>query len=158
MVLDQTRSGQYPPPCRREFRSVDKQTRRVVPRLLQPGSGTHMQHPGTETVRNSPGEQRGSPGFETGDRHPERRARHIVETDSIEEMDRLWIATVFATHSEMNVGACSAATDASDPNQLANAIDINGLERRDLEHALLEVGGEESRLHVVAGESPGGLG
>ena len=35
---------------------------------------------------------------------------------------------------------------------------VDRLERADAEDALLEVGGEERRLDVVAGEAPGGLG
>jgi hypothetical protein len=40
----------------------------------------------------------------------------------------------------------------------ADAVDVERLERADLEDAVLEVAAEERRLHVVAGEAPRHLG
>src|ERR1700761_9578450 len=39
-------------------------------------------------------------GLEAGDRHPERRARDVVEPDLFEEMHRVGIAAVFAADAQ----------------------------------------------------------
>src|SRR5438270_2729514 len=40
----------------------------------------------------------GPAGLQTSDRHPERRARHVVEPGVVEEVDRLGVAAVLAAH------------------------------------------------------------
>ena len=58
----------------------------------------------------------------------------------------------------VQVGAGRAALLDRDLHQDADAVDVEGLERRHGEDALVEVAGEERGLDVVAGEPPRGLG
>src|SRR3954454_20338797 len=48
--------------------------------------------------------QRGLGGGHTGDRHPVRRAAHVIEPGQLEERDRVGIAPVLATDAELEVG------------------------------------------------------
>ena len=96
--------------------------------------------------------------FEPGDGDPERGAGDVVEADFVEEVDRLWVAAVFATHAELETGTRGPASFGTDSYQFADTITIDRLERRDAEDALLQISREESGLHVVAGETPRRLG
>ena len=94
-------------------------------------------------------------GLQPRDRHPERRAGDVVEPDLVEEVDRLRVAAVLAADAELEVRAGSRGpprrrcwTSAPTPSR------VERLERGDAEDALLEVGGEERRLDVVAARSP----
>ena len=51
-----------------------------------------------------------------------------------------------------------AALLGGDLDEPADAVGVDGLERRDGEDALVQVGGEDRGLDVVAGEAPRGLG
>ena len=76
----------------------------------------------------------------------------------MEEVDRLRVAAVLAADAELEVGPGAPALLDGDLHQPADAVDVDGLERRDREDALVEVGGEERGLDVVPGEAPRGLG
>src|SRR6202023_3629707 len=56
------------------------------------------------------------------DRHPERRARHVIELDLVAEGDRGGIAAVLAADAEFQVFARLAATLGGDANELADAV------------------------------------
>ena len=60
---------------------------------------------------------------------------------------------MFATDAELEVGLLRPATLDRDPHQLADALDVERLERVLLEHAVLEVMRQELALGVVAREA-----
>src|SRR4051812_16819697 len=97
-------------------------------------------------------------GLQPGDRHAERGARHVVEPDLGEEVDRVGVAAVLAADPEVQVGTRLAALLRRDAHHPADALLVEGLERRHTEDAQLEVAAEERRLDVVAREAPAHLG
>ena len=113
-------------------------------------------YPRRHGARQSHGDR--APGLQPGDRHAERRAGDVVEPDLVEEVDGVGVAAVLAADAELEAGPARAALLGGDPDQLADAVAVERLERADAEDALLQVGREERRLDVVAGEAPGGLG
>ena len=112
----------------------------------------HRQPPRTGVTQHDAG------GFQPGDRDAERRAGDVVQADPVEEVHRVGVAAVLAADADLEVGPGRPAALGADPDQLADALDVEGLERGDPEDAHLQVGGEERGLDVVAGEPPGGLG
>src|SRR6478672_3768085 len=99
------------------------------------------------------GLRRGKPG----DRHAERRARYIVETDLVAERDRRRIAAVLAADANLEVFAHPAAALDADPHQRADAIAIDRHERIARQDAARRVDAEERR-GVVTADAEGGLG
>src|SRR4051812_33592452 len=97
-------------------------------------------------------------GGETGDRHPERRAGHVVEPGVVEEGDRLRVAAVLTAHAELEVGVGLAAPLGALVHELAHAARIDGLERVALQQSLLDVGRHHAALDVVAAEAERHLG
>src|SRR5499427_881179 len=59
-------------------------------------------------LRGTPA-HRGLGGRELGDRHAERRARHVVEPDPVAELDARRIAAVLAADAELELRALLAA-------------------------------------------------
>src|SRR5438270_11219384 len=98
--------------------------------------------------------RRGQPG----DGHAEGGARHVVEPDAVEEVDRLRVPAVLAAHAQLEIGPGGPAPRHGVVDQLTDAGLVDGLERVALEQAFLEVGGHHAALHVVAGEAEGHLG
>ena len=68
-------------------------------------------------------------GRQAGDRHPERRARHVVEPGLVEEGDGLGVAAVLTADAELQVLASGTTALRTDPDQLADARLVDGLER-----------------------------
>src|SRR5262252_1358878 len=96
-------------------------------------------------------------GGEAGNRHPERRTRHIVEPDLVAECDRRRIAAVFAANAELGVAARLASTFGGDLDQLADAITIDRHERVDRKNPQARICAEEAR-GVIAADAEGSLG
>src|SRR5262245_7117854 len=92
-------------------------------------------------------------GRETRQRNPVRRAAHIVEPDPVAEFDRTRLATVLAADTEVDLGLRSSSPLDRDPHQVADTLLVERLERVPVEHAFLEVEGEELALRVVAGHA-----
>src|SRR6185437_14369798 len=88
-------------------------------------------------------EHRRAAGLQPGDGHPERRARHVVEPDLVEELDAVRITAVLAADTEVDVGASRPALLHGDAHERTDALDVERLERGHPEHALLQVVGEE---------------
>src|SRR5258708_4892732 len=68
-------------------------------------------------------------GRKPGDRHPERRARDIVEPDLMAERDRARIATMLAADADLEVAAGRASALDADPDELADAFAVDRHER-----------------------------
>ena len=76
----------------------------------------------------------------------------------MEEVHGFGVAAVFAADAELEPGLGRPTLVGPDLRQPADSVGVDGLEWRDGEDALLQVGGEYGGLDVVAGEAPGGLG
>ena len=61
-------------------------------------------------------------------------------------------------HSCLGVGPGAASLLGGDVDQPADAVDVQALEGRHREDALVQVGGEKGGFYVVPGETPGCLG
>src|SRR5690606_20510629 len=94
---------------------------------------------------------------QTGDRHPIRRATDVVEADSMAEIDTGGIAAVLSADAHLQVGAAAASLLHAHPDQFADALLVNGLERVLLQDPFLQVNREE-RSDVVPAEPKGHLG
>src|SRR5258706_8618169 len=103
------------------------------------------------------GLDRGPARFEPRDRYAERRAGHVVEPDLVEEVDRVRIAAVLAADADLEVRPRGPALLDRDPDEPADAVPVNRLERGDPEDTQVQVAGEEGALHVVAREAPAHL-
>lgn len=68
--------------------------------------------------------ERRSARLQARDRHPERRAGDVVETDLVEEMDRGRVATVLAADTEVEVRSRRAPPLTGDADQLSNAFGV----------------------------------
>src|SRR5947207_1164116 len=75
-----------------------------------------------------------------------RPARQLADLD----VHRIRLATVLAADAELDVGLRRAPALDADPHQVADAVQVEGLERVLLEHAVLEIEGQELPLGVVA--------
>src|SRR4029077_16154585 len=95
--------------------------------------------------------------LQAGDRHPERRAGHVVQDHLVEEVHRVRVTAVLAAYAELDVRPGLLALLDGDLDQAADAVAVDGLERRDAEDAQLDVPAEERAFHVVPGEAPGHL-
>src|SRR5436190_9687552 len=78
------------------------------------------------------------------DRHPEGRAAYVIETDRVEELDRLGIAAVLAANAEFQIGLHGPALARGQPHQDAHPALIERLERVALQQSLLKVGGHHA--------------
>ena len=77
----------------------------------------------------------------------------------MEEVHRVGVAAVLAADAELAGRAGSARPSSTAiAHQPADAVAVEGLERRDAEDAQLEVAAEERALDVVAGEAPASSG
>src|SRR5439155_16769644 len=91
------------------------------------------------------------------DRHPVRRAAHVVEPGHLEERDRVRVAAVLPADAEPKVGLRLAARPRREPDEPADPGPIQRLERAAVDDAPLEVTVQEPPLHVVAREPERGL-
>src|SRR2546421_11792263 len=91
-------------------------------------------------------------GRHAGDRHPVRRAAHVVEPGHLEEGDRLGVAAVLAADAELEVRLRLATGPRPQPDQPADARAVDRLERAAVDYAALAIAREEPALHVVARE------
>src|SRR5580704_5113978 len=96
-------------------------------------------------------------GSQAGDRHAERRAGDVVETDLVAERDRGGVAAVLAANAELDVGPHLAAALDRDAHQFADTLAIESDERIDREDTLGRVDAEEARS-IVAGNAERRLG
>ena len=60
----------------------------------------------------------------------------------MEEVHRVGVAAVFTAATDLEVGSGGPPAFGTDLHKLADALDVEGLERADSENAHLEVGGE----------------
>ena len=79
---------------------------------------------------------------QSGDRHAERRARHVVHADLVAERDAVGVTAVLAADPDLQVLAVLllarlAALGHADLDQLADAVDVDRLERVDRQDLLL---------------------
>src|SRR6185437_16001409 len=77
------------------------------------------------------------------------RAAHVVEPDAVAELHRRRLAAVLAADAELDVRLRLPPPLHRDPHQVADTVLVEHLERVALEHAVLEVEGEEIPLGVV---------
>jgi predicted MFS family arabinose efflux permease len=68
-------------------------------------------------------------GFEAGDGDPERRAGRVIQTDPVEEVNRIRIAAVLATDPELEARPHRPALLGADPHQFADPVDVDRFER-----------------------------
>ena len=61
-------------------------------------------------------------GLQPGDRHPERRAGHVVQAGIVEEVDRLRVAAVLAADAELEPGLVARPSFAAICDQPADAV------------------------------------
>src|SRR4051794_18795820 len=78
-------------------------------------------------------------GREACDRNAERRARHVVEPDLVAERDRVGITAVLTADAELDCGSRRATTLATHAHELADALDVELVERIRRQQLLLEV-------------------
>src|SRR5437588_11471420 len=97
-------------------------------------------------------------GRHARDRHPVRRAAHVVEPRELEEGDRGGVAAVLAADAELQGGLGLAARPRRKAHQPADPRPINRLERATVHDPLLHVPRQEAALGVVAGEAERSLG
>src|SRR5690606_3943617 len=97
-------------------------------------------------------------GLEPRHRHPERRTGHIIQSDLVEEVHRLRVATVLTAHPDLQIRTGLPALGHRQLDHPADAFPVERLERRHPEDPPLQVLGEERALHVIPGEAPPHLG
>src|SRR5580658_419466 len=100
--------------------------------------------------------QRGLRRGEPRDRHPERRARYVVELDLVAERDRRRIAAMLTANPELEVSPRFAATLGSDTDEFADAVAVDRHEGIGRQDALRGINTEETR-GVVAADAEGRL-
>src|SRR5882724_7416065 len=61
--------------------------------------------------------------------HSERRAAHIIKVDLMTEVDRLGIAAVLATDTDLEFRLHAATAFRAEPNQLADTLPVKHLKR-----------------------------
>src|SRR5690606_2852389 len=81
-------------------------------------------------------------------RHPERAAADVIQPNLVAELDRLGIATMLAANAALELLLDATSLLDSHLDQLANAVDVDRLERVDLQDVVPEVIGQE-RVDVV---------
>src|SRR5262249_19387662 len=101
--------------------------------------------------------ERGLGGRQARDRHPERRARDVVEPDGIAERDRSRIAAMLAADAELEIVPRLAPALDRNLDELADAFTVERDERIDRQDALRRIGTEKAR-GVVAADAERGLG
>src|SRR3954469_8245619 len=97
--------------------------------------------------------QRRLSGRQPRQRHAIGRAADVVETERVAERDRVGLAAVLAADAQLDALLRAAAPLDRDAHQVADAALIDGLERVSLQHAVLEVAGEELSLGVIPREA-----
>lgn len=80
----------------------------------------------------------------------------MVELRLVEEVHRCRVAAVFSANAGRQPGAGGASLIDGDAYQAADAVGVEGLERGSGEEAAVQVGRQEGRFGVVAGQAPGG--
>src|SRR5665811_1470124 len=71
----------------------------------------------------------GATGFEPSHRHPERRARHIVQSHLVEEVHRVGVTTVLTADADLESGPGLAAFFDGDLHQAPDTFTVQRLER-----------------------------
>src|SRR5262249_52933159 len=96
-------------------------------------------------------------GREPRDRHPERRAGHVIKTDLVAERDRGRITAMLAADAELDVFTHLAATLGGDAHQFADAVAIDRHERVVCQNAFCSVDAQKA-CGIVAADTESGLG
>src|SRR5450432_1565528 len=65
---------------------------------------------------------------QAGDGHTEWTATDVVEAGIVEKLDALRVATVLATHAQLQTLLHAAAAKGGDADQFADAVLVDGLE------------------------------
>ena len=78
-------------------------------------------------------------GCEPCDRHPERRAGNVVDTDAVEELDRVGISTMLTADSALEAGPMGTTGGDAVFDELAYTLDVDGLERVEIEDLVSEI-------------------
>src|SRR5579875_2940670 len=82
---------------------------------------------------------RGTAGFQPGDRHPERRAGDVVQSDLMEKVHGVGVAAVLTADTELEILAGRSALLHRYFHQAADAVGVQCLERRHPEDAEIDV-------------------
>ena len=93
--------------------------------------------------------ERGLGGGKAGERDAIRAAGDVVEPEPVAEGDGLRLAAVLAADAQLDPGPLPAAALDGDLHQVADPLLVDRLERVALEHAALEVIGEEAAAVVA---------
>src|SRR3989441_10446878 len=101
---------------------------------------------------------------ETGDRHAERRAGHVIQARVVTELHRRRLAAVLSTDADLELGPRSPAELDRQLDELADAFLIEHLERVVLQDAVLHierqeparVGGRQAERGLREGVCPEG--
>src|SRR3954451_1948214 len=96
--------------------------------------------------------ERGLRRSEAREGDAERRAGDVVEAELVAERDRAGLPAVLAADAELDPRPRAPPPLHGDAHQVADAVDVDHLERVALEHAVLEVTGQELAFGVVARE------
>src|SRR5258705_8323174 len=96
--------------------------------------------------------ERGLRGGEARQRHAERRAADVVEAELVAEGDAPRLAAVLAADAQLELRFDTSPPLDGDAHQVADAVEVDHLERVALEHTVLEVARQELPLRVVARE------
>src|SRR6266487_2140141 len=102
-------------------------------------------------VRRAVLRERGLRGCEPREGDAIRRAADVVQAELVAERDARGLSPVLAANAELDVFLRGAAALDRDSHQIPHPALVERLERVALEHAVLEVPGEELALCVVAG-------
>src|SRR5215468_10548974 len=94
--------------------------------------------------------QGGLGGRKARDRHPEWRARHVIERDLVAEGDRRRVAAVLAADADLEPIARLAPALDPDPHQLADAFAVDRHERVGVDDAARGVMAEKACRVVAA--------
>src|SRR5205085_1517449 len=89
---------------------------------------------------------------EPRDRHPERRARYVVQAAAVEEPHRARFAAMLAADTDLERGPSRAAVVDRAANELADALLVEHLERIVGEDAAIDVRRQKAAC-VVAGQT-----
>src|SRR4051794_25201714 len=127
--VTRSRSARTAAPTTRPIRLPSRTPTRHGYHVRLTAGGAWGQRP--TSAAGPPSPQRRAPRLEPRDRHPERRAGHVVQPRLVEEVHRVRIAPVLPADAELEVRlGCAAALDR-DLHQPAHTRHVQRLERRD---------------------------
>src|SRR5215469_13899987 len=80
--------------------------------------------------------------------HPERRARDIIQTHLVTELDRGWFPAMLAADADLQTGAGLAAAFGGHFDQLADSLTIQNCKGILLQNSFRQIGGQDL-VHIV---------